>query len=144
MRKFPALNFWLEFFFSRKRVGQWVWVAQIQWVYIRVSQYFYNFGFFNVFISRQAHFCPVVPKQANFLQSLPNLRVEIENCARPYAKTVKIESSFFAERFIGESTTKNNIMYTLKKHYILVILSKENPLFKDVCKCAKTCKNHKI
>ena len=24
----------------------------------------------------------------------------------------------------------------------LVILSKENPLFKDFCKCAKTCKNH--
>ena len=59
-------------------------------------------------------------------------------------KRVKIESSFFAERFIGASTTKNNIMYTLKKRYILVILSKENPLFKDVCKCAKTCKNHKI
>ena len=31
----------------------------------------------------------------------------------------------------------------LKKHYILVILSKENPLFKDFCKCAKTCKNQK-
>ena len=92
-----------------KRVGQWAWVAQIKWVYVRVSQYFYNFGFFNGFIFRQAHFCPKVPKQANFLQSLQNLRVEIENCMRPCAKRVKIESSFFAERFIGASTTKNNI-----------------------------------
>ena len=38
--------------------------------YVRVSQYESNFGFFNVFIIRQAHLIPKESKQANFLHIL--------------------------------------------------------------------------
>ena len=38
--------------------------------YVMVSQYESNFGFFNVFIIRQAHLIPKESKQANFLHIL--------------------------------------------------------------------------
>ena len=38
--------------------------------YVMVSQYEANFGFFNVFIIRQAHLIPKESKQAHFLHIL--------------------------------------------------------------------------
>ena len=50
-------------------------------LYSRVSQHGTNVRFFNVFIIRQAHLRPIVPKRARFRRSLQNSQAEIELCA---------------------------------------------------------------
>ena len=61
------------------------------------------FDFFKVFINRQVHLLPKVPKQSNFCRSLQNSRAEIELCANVLALCCdilyKIESTFFKIRF---------------------------------------------
>ena len=50
-------------------------------MHTRGSKYVLNFELFNVFIIRQAHLLPKVPKQANFQRFLQNLPADIDFCA---------------------------------------------------------------
>ena len=63
-------------------------------------------------------------------------QTKIENCANfsdgPVQKRFEIAPSFFAVMLTGPSTSKKCFMFTFKNHQMLVILSQEKLLFKNI------------
>ena len=68
--------------------------------------------------------------------SIPKSRTKIENCANfsegPVQKRFEIETPVFAVMLTGPSTSKKCFIFTFKNHQMLVMLSQEKPLFKNI------------
>ena len=113
-------------------------------LYSRVSQHESNVRFFNVFIIRQAHLRPNVPKRARFRRSLQNSQAEIELWANFLAlrwdKTIQYRALIFEVRFLCPSSSKHNFTVSLKKYTVFELFHLQNPNFYLFCKCAQSHK----
>ena len=71
----------------------------------------------------------------NFSVSMQNSQTKIEHCESlddPVQKRFEIETPVFAVMLTGPSTSKKCFIFTFKNHQMLVMLSQEKPLFKNI------------
>ena len=101
--------------------------------------------FLNVFIIRQAHLLPNVPKQANFRSFLRKSRAEIANLLTLRCdKTIQGRELIFCRKVPSSSKHKYTVLLKTYLFELMHYWPSQNPYLYFFCECAKKAQRHKI